>query len=149
MNEKIKVGIVGYGNLGKGVQAAIKQNADMELVGVFTRRDPASLELAEAGPAVYRYDEIVGMKDKIDVLVLCGGSATDLPQMTPQLARDFNVIDSFDTHAKIPEHFAAVDEAATAGNKVAVVLLYTNGDSGFLSKCNDENANATSPVSSL
>ena len=118
---KIKIGILGYGNLGKGIESAIKQNPDMELVAVFTRRAPESLKINTAGVRVLHVDEIVNMKNDIDVLVLCGGSATDLPVQTPQCAKLFNVIDSFDTHAKIPEHFAAVDSAAKEGGNVALI----------------------------
>ena len=118
---KIKIGILGYGNLGKGIESAIKQNPDMELVAVFTRRAPESLKINTAGVRVLHVDEIVNMKNDIDVLVLCGGSATDLPVQTPQYAKLFNVIDSFDTHAKIPEHFAAVDSAAKEGGNVALI----------------------------
>ncbi|MDR2035181.1 MAG: diaminopimelate dehydrogenase [Coriobacteriales bacterium] len=123
MSATVKVGIVGYGNLGRGVQAAVSQNDDMELVGVFTRRDPSGVVLAGDGAKVYHLDTLAEMKNQIDVLILCGGSATDLPEMTPRLARDFNVIDSFDTHAKIPEHFAAVDRAAKAAAKVAIISV--------------------------
>jgi diaminopimelate dehydrogenase len=123
MSTTIRIGIVGYGNLGRGVQAALAQNGDMELAGIFTRRDPSKLTLAGEGASVYRLDDLAAMKDSIDVLILCGGSATDLPELTPRLARDFNVVDSFDTHAKIPEHFAAVDAAATEGNRLAVISV--------------------------
>ncbi len=116
----LKVGIYGYGNLGRGVEAAISQNEDMELVGVFSRRDPKTV--SAAGP-VYRAEDALSMQDKIDVMILCGGSATDLPVQTPLLARHFNVVDSFDTHAKIPAHFAAVDEAAREGGHVAVISV--------------------------
>lgn len=120
----IQVGIVGYGNLGKGVELAISQNADMELAGIFTKRDPATITplKAETGK-VFHVDALQSMKDAIDVLIICGGSATDLPKTTPLLARDFTVVDSFDTHAKIPEHFAAVDEAAQAGNTVGIISV--------------------------
>lgn len=119
----MKIGIVGYGNLGKGVESAVQQNDDMELMGIFTRRDPSSVKPVGANVEVYHMDDLDTMKDQIDVLILCGGSATDLPKMTPQLAKDFNVIDSFDTHAKIPEHFAAVDAAAKAGGKLAIISV--------------------------
>ncbi len=115
----IKIGIVGYGNLGRGVECAIRQNADMELYGVFTRRDPASLETL-TGAKVFALDSIQEHTE-IDVLIICGGSATDLPKQTPALAAHFNVVDSFDTHARIPEHFEAVDAAATAAGKVAMI----------------------------
>ena len=105
--KKVRIGIAGYGNLGKGVELAIKQNDDTELVAVFTRRNPETVKLATDGVKVYSIDDAEKMKDDIDVMILCGGSATDLPKQTPELAKNFNVIDSFDTHAKIPEHFAA------------------------------------------
>ena len=119
----IKVGIVGYGNLGKGVECAIKQNPDMELAAVFTRRDPASLSVLTQEAKVCSIEEADEWREKIDVMILCGGSATDLPEQTPEFARIFNVIDSFDTHAKIPEHFAEVDEAAKAGGNVAIISV--------------------------
>ena len=118
---KTRIAILGYGNLGKGAEAAIAQNDDMELVCVLTRRDPASLTLHTPGVPVYSADKARKHKDDIDVVILCGGSATDLPVMTPALAADFNVVDSFDTHAKIPEHFAAVDAAASAAGKTALI----------------------------
>ncbi len=117
----IRVGILGYGNLGRGVEAAIKQNDDMELVAVFTRRDPESVKLNTENVNVYKIDQAVDFKDKIDVMVLCGGSATDLPEQTPEFAKYFNVVDSFDTHARIPEHFENVDKASKEGGKVAVI----------------------------
>ena len=117
----IRIGILGYGNLGRGVESAVRQNPDMELIGVFTRRDPSSVKTA--GAKVFHTDEAVNMKDQIDVMILCGGSATDLPVQTPKFAQYFNVIDSFDTHAKIPEHFAAVDAAAKQSGKVAVISV--------------------------
>lgn len=117
----MKIGILGYGNLGKGVESAIRQNEDMELVCIFTRRDPASIRPATEGVAVYPVDDIERMQGKIDVLVLCGGSATDLPQQTPEYAKYFNVIDSFDTHARIPEHFTNVDKAAKEHGHVALI----------------------------
>ena len=107
----IRVAILGYGNLGKGMECAVKQNDDMELVAVFTRRDPATVKTL-TDVKVYNVDQLLSMQDKIDVLVLCGGSATDLPKQTAEYAKYFNVVDSFDTHAKIPEHFAQVDAAA-------------------------------------
>lgn len=119
----IRVGIYGYGNLGRGVECAIHQNPDMELVAVFTRRDPASVKTAFADTHRAAAKDVLEYKDKIDVMVLCGGSATDLPQQTPALARDFCVVDSFDTHANIPTHFAAVDEAAKAGDKAAMISV--------------------------
>ena len=118
----IKVGIVGYGNLGRGVECAIKQNSDMELYGVFSRRNPESLETL-TGAKVYHIDDILTHKDKIDVLILCGGSATDLPVQTPSLAKNFNVIDSFDTHAKIPQHFENVDKEAKSGGNIAIISV--------------------------
>lgn len=117
----IRVGIMGYGNLGRGVELAIKQNPDMELTGVFTRRNPESLSILTEGVSVYNVSELESMKDRIDVLVLCGGSATDLPVQTRECVKSFNVVDSFDTHAKIPEHFAAVDEAAKESGHIAVI----------------------------
>lgn len=117
----IRIGILGYGNLGKGIEAAITQNADMELAAVFTRRSPETVKVRTAGVKVLHADELEHMQDEIDVLVLCGGSATDLPVQTPKYAAMYNVVDSFDTHAKIPEHFAAVDAAANEGGKVAVI----------------------------
>lgn len=117
----MKVAILGYGNLGKGIEGAIKQNADMELVAVFTRRDPSSVKILTNGVAVYSVDDILEHKNEIDVLILCGGSATDLPTQTPEFAKYFNVIDSFDTHAKIPEHFANVDKAAKDNGNIALI----------------------------
>lgn len=119
----IKIGIYGYGNLGRGVENAIKQNPDMELCGVFTRRNPETVKIQTAGVPVYHCDDAKNMQDKIDVMILCGGSATDLPEQTPKMAQMFNVIDSFDTHAKIPEHFANVDSAAKSGGNVAVISV--------------------------
>ena len=119
----IRIGIYGYGNLGRGVEAAIRQNSDMELACVFTRRDPASVTLRSEGVPVYHIDRAAEMKDSIDVLILCGGSATDLPEQTPAMAKLFNVVDSFDTHAKIPEHFANVDAAAKEGGNVALISV--------------------------
>ena len=120
---KIRIGIAGYGNLGKGVELAIRQNDDMELAGVFTRRAPESVKLLTAGIPVYPIADIESHKDEIDVLIICGGSATDLPVQTPALAEHFNVIDSFDTHARIPEHFANVDAAAAASGHLAMISL--------------------------
>ena len=116
----LKVGIVGYGNLGRGVECAVSNSADMELYGVFTRRDPASLKTL-TGCKVYSLDDILSHKDSCDVLIICGGSATDLPEQTPYLAKHFTVVDSFDTHAKIPEHFKNTDASARAGKKCAVI----------------------------
>lgn len=117
----MRVGILGYGNLGKGVESAIRQNDDMELSCIITRRDPASVQAATPGVEVYHADDLDAYKDKIDVLVLCGGSATDLPEQTPVYAKYFNVIDSFDTHARIPEHFANVDKCAKENGHVALI----------------------------
>ena len=116
----MKLAIYGYGNLGRGVEAAILQNPDAELVGVFTRRDP-KLVRTRTGAPVFSADEIDRFRDRIDAVILCGGSATDLPELTPLLAKDFNVIDSFDTHANIPAHFDAVDAAAKAGHKLSLI----------------------------
>ena len=120
---KIRIGIAGYGNLGKGVELAIRQNDDMELVGVFTRRAPETVKLLTAGIPVYPIAEIEKYKDAVDVLIICGGSATDLPEQTPALAKLFNVIDSFDTHARIPEHFANVNAAAKENGHLAMISL--------------------------
>ena len=117
----IRVGIMGYGNLGRGIECALKQNSDMELVAVFSRRNPDSVKILTEGVKVYPVEDAVKMKDEIDVLVLCGGSATDLPVQTPEYAKYFNVVDSFDTHARIPEHFAKVDAAAKENGNVAVI----------------------------
>lgn len=119
----IKIGIVGYGNLGRGVEAAIRQNPDMELVAVFTRRNPESLKISTPSVKTASIADVDNWTDKIDVLILCGGSATDLPIQTPQFAKNFNVIDSFDTHAKIPQHFANVDKSAKAGGKVGIISV--------------------------
>ncbi len=117
----IRLGILGYGNLGRGVEAAVRQNPDMELSAVFTRRDPASVKIQTPTARVLRTDEAVHMQDQIDVLILCGGSATDLPEQTPAFAGLFNLVDSFDTHARIPQHFANVDDAAKKGGKTAII----------------------------
>jgi diaminopimelate dehydrogenase len=114
---------MGYGNLGKGIECAIKYNPDLELKAVFTRRDPAGITLLTEGVPVYKAEDAVKMKDEIDVLILCGGSATDLPTQTPLYAKYFNVIDSFDTHARIPEHFADVDAAAKESGKVGIISV--------------------------
>ncbi len=119
----MRIGILGYGNLGRGVECAIAQNADMELAAVFTRRAPESVKLISENVPVVHIDEIESYKDKIDVLILCGGSATDLPVQTPKYAKLFNVVDSFDTHAKIPEHFAAVDASAKMSGKVGIISV--------------------------
>ena len=120
---KTRIGILGYGNLGKGVECAVKEAADMELVAVFTRRNPKDVTILTENVPVCNVDEAADWKDKIDVMILCGGSATDLPVQTPQFASMFNVIDSFDTHARIPEHFAAVDKAAKEAGKVAIISV--------------------------
>lgn len=120
---KIRIGIVGYGNIGRGVEAAIRQNSDCELAGVFTRRDPASVKITTAGAKVYSVEELASRKDDIDVCIICGGSATDLPRQTPELVKLFHVIDSFDTHAKIPEHFANVDAAARESGHVGIISV--------------------------
>ncbi len=117
----IRIGIAGYGNLGKGVEAAVRQNPDMELAAVLTRRGPEGVKIRTEGVPVYRLDQAETLKDAIDVLVICGGSATDLPVQTPKLASLFNVVDSFDTHARIPEHFTAADDAARKSGKIAVI----------------------------
>ena len=116
----MKLAIYGYGNIGRGVEAAVRQNPDMTLTGVYTSRDPASVK-TKTGVPVYAASDIGKHKDEIDVLMICGGSATDLPVLTPMLARDFNVVDSFDTHARIPEHFANVDASAKAGGHTALI----------------------------
>ena len=121
--DKIRIGIVGYGNIGKGVEKAIARNEDMELAAVFTRRDPASVKIATETAVVKTMEDMKSMKGEIDVMVLCGGSATDLPVMGPQIAADFNTIDSFDTHARIPEYFENVDKAATAGGNVGIISV--------------------------
>ncbi len=126
----IRIGILGYGNLGRGVELAIGHTPDMELVGVFTRRDPLSLNTV-SGAKVYSMEQAESMQNEIDVMILCGGSATDLPVQTPKFANMYNVVDSFDTHAKIPEHFDAVDAAAKSGGKTAIIS--TGWDPGMFS----------------
>ena len=126
----MKIAIYGYGNLGKGVECAVKYHTDCELVGVFTRRAPETVKTVSGVP-VFSADKISEFKNKIDVLILCGGSATDLPEMTPALARDFNVVDSFDTHARIPEHFANVNKSALESNHTA--LISAGWDPGLFS----------------
>ena len=126
----MRIGIYGYGNLGRGVECAVKYHTDAELVGVFTRRPPETVKTVSGVP-VYSINKIADFKDKIDVLILCGGSATDLPEMTPALAKDFNVIDSFDTHARIPEHFENVDIAARESGHTA--LISAGWDPGLFS----------------
>lgn len=123
MSDPIRIGIIGYGNLGKGTVKAVKQSSDMETVAVFTRRDPKSLQLEDTAIKALHIDDIPSYQDKIDVMILCGGSATDLPEQGPQFAKLFNTVDSFDTHAKIPKYFAAVDEAAQAGGKTAIISV--------------------------
>ena len=127
----IRIGIFGYGNLGRGVECAVQQNPDMELVAVFTRREPSALKINTDGVPVVHVSEVEKWTDKIDVMVLCGGSATDLPEQTPALAKLFNVVDSFDTHAKIPEHFEKVDSAAKENGKTA--LISAGWDPGMFS----------------
>lgn len=119
----IKIGILGYGNLGRGVECAVKQNNDMELKAVFTRRNPNEVSILTESAKVYHIDDILMHKDEIDVLIICGGSATDLPVQTPEYAKYFNVIDSFDTHAKIPEHFANVDKSAQESGKIGIISV--------------------------
>ncbi|MDD4371785.1 MAG: diaminopimelate dehydrogenase, partial [Anaerostipes sp.] len=120
---KVRIGIIGYGNIGRGVETAIKQNADCEMAGVFTRRDPASLSILTEGGSVYSVDDLADHKEDIDVCIICGGSATDLPKQTPEMAKMFNVVDSFDTHAKIPEHFANVDAAAKESGHTGIISV--------------------------
>lgn len=120
---KIRIGIVGYGNIGRGVEQSIKRNDDMELKAVFTRRDPASVKIQTEGAEVKHFDDMEAMKDDIDVMILCGGSATDLPVIGPKVAASFNTIDSFDTHAKISEYFANVDKAAKEGKNVSIISV--------------------------
>lgn len=121
MSEKIKIAVLGYGNLGRGVELAARNSKDLQLSAVFSRREPRSVQTY--GAPVFSADEILSHKGKFDVLVLCGGSATDLPTQTPEFARSFNVVDSFDMHAKIPEHFAAVDAAAKKGGNVGIIAV--------------------------
>ena len=119
----IRIGIMGYGNLGRGIECALRQNPDMELAAVFTRRDPKTVSILTDGAAVCSVSEAEDWKDKIDVMILCGGSATDLPEQTPKYASMFNVVDSFDTHARIPEHFANVDAAAKQSGKTGIISV--------------------------
>ncbi len=123
MSNKIRAAILGYGNLGKGVELALRQNPDMELVAFFTRRAPDTLKTFSPEVPVYHIDDIISKKDDIDVLFICGGSATDLPKQTPEYSKYFNVVDSFDTHAKIPEHFAACDASAKESGKIALISV--------------------------
>ena len=127
----IRIGIMGYGNLGRGIECAVRQNPDMELAAVFTRRDPKTVSVLTEDVAVCSVSEAEQWKDKIDVMILCGGSATDLPEQTPKYASMFNVVDSFDTHARIPEHFANVDAAAKESGKVGIISV--GWDPGMLS----------------
>lgn len=127
----IRIGICGYGNLGKGVESAIRQNADMELVGIFTRREPKSIQPQTPGVGVYSMAEMKRFSHDIDVMILCGGSATDLPTQTPEIAKLFNVVDSFDTHAKVLQHYMAVDASAVEARKIAVIS--TGWDPGMFS----------------
>ena len=126
----MKIAIYGYGNLGKGVEIATKYNSDVELIGVFTRRNPSDVKTL-LGTKVYSADDILSFKDQIDVLIICGGSATDLPTLTPMLAKNFNVVDSFDTHAKIPSHFENVDNESTKNGRIA--LISSGWDPGMFS----------------
>ncbi len=119
----IRIGIMGYGNLGRGIECAVKQNPDMELVAVFTRRDPSTVKPLTGTASVCKAEDAADWKDKIDVMILCGGSATDLPKQTPEYVKYFNVVDSFDTHARIPEHFANVDAVAKEANKVGIISV--------------------------
>ena len=119
----MRIGIFGYGNLGKGVEVAIKNNPDMDLVGVFTRRNPSDIEIFTEGAKVYSSDDVLSMKDEIDVMIICGGSASDLPHQTPKLAKHFNVIDSFDNHSKIPDHYERVNHSAQEGNNIAIISV--------------------------
>ncbi|MBO5488965.1 MAG: diaminopimelate dehydrogenase [Eubacterium sp.] len=127
----MRIGILGYGNLGRGVECAVRQNDDVELKAVFTRRDPSTVSILTEGVPVYHVDDVAAHKDEIDVLILCGGSATDLPKQTPEYVKYFNVIDSFDTHAKIPEHFANVDKVAKENGHIA--LISAGWDPGMFS----------------
>ena len=119
--EKIRIGIYGYGNLGKGVETAIYNNKDIELVGIFTRRNPSSVKALHDDVKIYHVDDAKNMQDKIDVMILCGGSATDLPEQTPEVAKMLNTVDSFDTHAKIPEYFASVNKEAKDANHLSLI----------------------------
>ncbi len=138
----IRIGILGYGNLGRGVECAIRQNPDMELLAVFTRRNPEDVKTLTETAQVCRVSEAGQWKDRIDVMIICGGSATDLPKQTPEYAKMFHVVDSFDTHARIPEHFAAVDAAAKEAGKTA--LISVGWDPGMFS-LNRMYANAILP----
>jgi len=131
----IRIGIYGYGNLGRGVEKAVKKNKDMELVAVFTRREPSSLQIDTPSARVVSINDVLSYKDKIDVMVICGGSATDLPKMTPMLAKDFNVIDSFDTHANVPTHFANVNDSASNSKHVAIISVGWDPGMFSLNRC--------------
>lgn len=121
--DKIRIGIVGYGNIGRGVELAVERNEDMELKAVFTRRVPENVEIMTKGAQVVHMDDILSWKEDIDVMILCGGSATDLPVIGPEIVRDFNTVDSFDTHARIPEYFEQVDEAAREGGRIGIISV--------------------------
>ncbi|MCF3944334.1 diaminopimelate dehydrogenase [Oceanobacillus alkalisoli] len=123
MDNPIRIGILGYGNLGRGTVKAVKQSSDMEIVAVFTRRNPADLKLEDSSIPALHIDEVIDYKDKIDVMILCGGSATDLPEQGPAYAKLFTTVDSFDTHAKIPEYFEAVDAAAKEGGNTSIIAV--------------------------
>ncbi|MEA5097536.1 MAG: diaminopimelate dehydrogenase [Burkholderiaceae bacterium] len=123
MNDKIRIGIAGYGNLGRGVEASIAQNPDMKLVGIYTRRNPADIKPSTAGVPVHALADVANFKKDVDVMILCGGSKSDLPEQGPALATLFNTVDSFDTHAKIPEYFDAVDKAAKSGGNTALIAI--------------------------
>ena len=123
MTERIRIAIVGYGNLGRGTEAAVAQSPDMQMVGIYTRRDPSDVKPLDANIPVYRLDDIAQHEDKIDVLILCGGSKNDLPEQGPALAAKFNTVDSYDTHARIPEYFDAVDAAAREGGKIGLISV--------------------------
>ena len=140
---RTRIGILGYGNLGRGIECAVAQNPDMELVAVFTRRAPETVKILTDGVKVYSVEEALDWKDRIDVMILCGGSATDLPKQTPEYAKYFTVVDSFDTHAKIPEHFGAVDTSAKENGNIAVISC--GWDPGMFS-LNRLYANAILPV---
>ena len=131
MSQRIRVAIAGYGNLGRGVEAALTQNPDMRLVGVFSRRDPVSVSLLDSSVPVYAMAEIEQYQDEVDVMILCGGSKSDLPEQGPYLAQFFNTVDSFDTHAKVPEYYAALDQSARDAGRVA--LLSVGWDPGLFS----------------
>ena len=134
----IRIGILGYGNLGRGVECAIKHNPDLELVAVFTRRAPETVKILTETAAVYSVNDAEKMKDKIDVLIICGGSATDLPKQTPEYAKMFNVIDSFDTHARIPEHFDSVDAAAKESGHIGIISVGWDPAGRFFSSLSEK-----------